>query len=952
MANIRRKPKIKIESDNSVGGNDGYEWNLDKLFKSAGLLFKKTLGDIMGDGSSVAHYNFDNTHDDATKQYNLNVFDGNSKFVDGVDENECEASFPIILETNDGDFLIKSNEYTVSFWAKIPEDKELSPDLSPIISQGTDSGWGIFIGLNKNTNNLILSNGVGDMTTSYLETGITLDFTWKHIIITSNSENITVYLNGETRTKFSVQLENDYFLNSNNTRIKGYFNNVEDAKYYSNIYLDNMRILNKKINETEAIILYNEIKPSSEYCFDHCCIKDLPIKNNELDPFGNGEIRFYRFNDNTYDEHTQIEYDNYNLSYDRGIFGKSCFFMNNAYIDLNLTKEELNSNELTLSFWINLDSYEGNKTFLIENENDIDFLLLLKNGIELWDENIFNTNKSHNRVFERKKGKFELITNIYNHFVVSFKSGKSKIYVNNELWMSSNAKWKNNSICDFRKAFYHTKYKFNGNVSQFRIFKSALNSDEVKCLFYENKEIIFSKGIIQDTFPIENVLENNKEIGCFKFDYNCYDSDYRWNIYDLPSELTYRAVAGGTCVSLNKSKGIKIMRDDEAKNFAFKKHSVSFWFKSNEILTEDETILSIGALNGKTNNDSACGTEIKISKKGNLYVIVYKRSSENIYIKEVIYYSSFWNHLAITDDKKGTLNIYLNGNFVSRIIYEGYDYLYNQNLDVRIGSLNKSTIGKTEYGNRYGGCITELRFFNDVLTLEEIITIYNQEISNNITNITIPDVFQDNSCVSFISYDETQNKYINLINSLEYQSLKYPPVPVVNKIDGYTFYDINQRTNGSLYISLDTSKDFSISVILENNVVNSQYNDEMIVGNTTITNGYGDTSMSYKKNGTFNLKINGGKNIIYTYPNDFLTVPHYVVAVAEGPNFSLYIDGVLIQTNLRGNIYNNVLGLLGLQNMQGFNMSYQGIFSEFRVFDRALTNTEINNINTIYSNMI
>jgi hypothetical protein len=210
--------------------------------------------------------------------------------------------------------------------------------------------------------------------------------------------------------------------------------------------------------------------------------------------------------------------------------------------------------------------------------------------------------------------------------------------------------------------------------------------------------------------------------------------------------------------------------------------------------------------------------------------------------------------------------------------------------------------------------------------------------------------FNDNSCIALVTHNGTD--YINGVNNSVFTAgdSGMPNTPSLSSYKSdYAQIDSFHKSNGagSVVIDYNGDVDFTISGLFYNPTVDSQYNDEFICGNTSISNGSGDLLMSYNKNGYITYKANSGSFAKWYWDANFLNSWHFIALVITGikgnGTVDLYVDGIKVSSINRGSSDSaNTLGLLHLKNPGGYNMGYSNSpWSDFRVFNRALTPGEI-----------
>jgi hypothetical protein len=209
--------------------------------------------DIFGDNSATALYTFDNTLIDTGGNYNLSVYDNLDQptYVEGIIESAVSGT-NTGFTTSAGTYIIPNNNYTISCWAR--QFNKIT-EWTTIVAQGPDTGYGITYHIEKDTYNVVVSNGDA----SSVDTGIDLNSTWQHVIISSDGSNgAKAYLNGSWVKDLGVLGSNGDFNNTtNSTLIKVYRNNTDGTFPFPGD-IDHLRIFNRAVTASEVLTLYNE----------------------------------------------------------------------------------------------------------------------------------------------------------------------------------------------------------------------------------------------------------------------------------------------------------------------------------------------------------------------------------------------------------------------------------------------------------------------------------------------------------------------------------------------------------------------------------------------------------------------------------------------------------------------------------------------------------------------
>lgn len=200
---------------------------------------------ILGDSSCVAHYSFNDNSNDSSGLYNLTST--NVSFINGgIKGTQC-AKFSSNSVMNLDNLVDLKNLYTVSFWIDsssiiAPISTDYSAAFHPIIKIGTPDI--MYISLSKDSSgNIILwtYTYLGTVKKRVLPTPYN---SWIHIAISANN----IYVNGiNASTSLSGGTGRQY---SSSITITG---------ATSQFIIDDLRIFNKVLNESEVLSIYNDL---------------------------------------------------------------------------------------------------------------------------------------------------------------------------------------------------------------------------------------------------------------------------------------------------------------------------------------------------------------------------------------------------------------------------------------------------------------------------------------------------------------------------------------------------------------------------------------------------------------------------------------------------------------------------------------------------------------------
>lgn len=154
------------------------------------------------------------------------------------------------LSTAIGTYLITSVTFSISFW--IRTDANTQYGWAGVIAQGADSGFGLIVHVIYD-NQLWVTHGDA----SSHDTGIRVNSTWQHIVITSDITGANYYSNNvKVNSHTTLASNTDGHNNVGRTTI-GCYTNLVEGNYYFNGMLDELYISDKVITSTEIDALYN-----------------------------------------------------------------------------------------------------------------------------------------------------------------------------------------------------------------------------------------------------------------------------------------------------------------------------------------------------------------------------------------------------------------------------------------------------------------------------------------------------------------------------------------------------------------------------------------------------------------------------------------------------------------------------------------------------------------------
>ena len=289
-----------------------------------------------------------------------------------------------------------------------------------------------------------------------------------------------------------------------------------------------------------------------------------------------------------------------------------------------------------------------------------------------------------------------------------------------------------------------------------------------------------------------------------------------------------------------------------------------------------------------------------------------------------------WMHLAMTFN--GTdIKMYQDGVLTKTYNFPG---------DIRSDSGTPITIGgqwgSTEWFN---GSIDEVRIYNTALTVEQI----SEHYKAGLDKLGLVGYWPMDENGETIAYDNANSNNGTLYNSPTWQASS-------NCVSGSCLnFDGNDD-----YISLpafsnpSSVTDYSISFWFYLNAHNS-------AGRTYFYDFRGNGSVVDSTAPIFLIDNSGGLGILDAYTGielkssavSVLTQWHHIVVTRTSGTTNIYLDGILVKSGNAGTGGNlgveKRLGNYAAQNTPGGNYWMNGLIDEVRVYNRALSEQEINN---------
>ncbi|GMV00337.1 MAG: LamG domain-containing protein [Ignavibacteriota bacterium] len=339
--------------------------------------------------------------------------------------------------------------------------------------------------------------------------------------------------------------------------------------------------------------------------------------------------------------------------------------------------------------------------------------------------------------------------------------------------------------------------------------------------------------------------------------------------------------------------------------------SIAFWLYLDEWTNGWAPILA------KSNTSSSYGQySLEINNNGTLNF--WTGNGGNYFTHNLI--SDNWYHLAFTWDGNQA-KFYIDGSLRETLNFSGF--ITSDELPLEIGrhipgSTNDYLIGKLD----------ELVLYNRALTNQEIYQLYSSTISQGL----VAHYKFDGNYLDESGYNNTGNGFNT--NFLTDRFGQEGATVFFNGIDSYVSVpnsaSLSSPTNSisiSLWFYLEQAYDLHNCFLTKSDQLNQS----------------GQYTLNYCNCTDGNLiDLNIGNTANFIYHNFNLHEWYHLVVTYEGQLIKFYENGTFIgQTTFSGNIQVNDLPLEFGRNMPGLPDYYHGRIDDARIYNRALTETEI-----------
>lgn len=496
----------------------------------------------------------------------------------------------------------------------------------------------------------------------------------------------------------------------------------------------------------------------------------------------------------------------------------------------------------------------------------------------------------------------------FSHIVFMFTGSDAKVYLNGvdmeSTVIKNNITTGGRGITRILGSIYNNWF-YMGHLDQLRIFDKALTQEEVETLYNESvpgEELYISGGPKNtiDTRKIHDIFEDSSALATYTFDGNCNDLGEVYN--GTPINISYDKgnFYGSRSIETN---GINARVSIVEFPSSINTFSISGWVNIN-----NKSI--INALCGGYDNPDYGW--FGFSSVGSLTL---KNDSDSVSTIDVAVdvQEGIWYHIVATSNSLG-----------SKVYMDGVEVGSGLQTDFYIDS-----IGQSYQGSNYSNMkIDQLRIFNKALSQEEINILYTETapanyIGNKLIPADEPDFFLDGSCMLNYKFNgdtlDSMGNYPGVPTNLTYNTGRFGESAVFN--------GITSRVVHSLLFGTTTTISFwckSYDLTYTNNIMSSD-GDNWILGNH---------SSWVSVNTTAVLDVN---EPMIAEINEWV----HIVIIDNGSTFEGYKNGAKL-TNTAG--YISLSGKsfpdIGYYSVSSVH-SLNGELDQFRIFDKALTEVEV-----------
>ena len=457
------------ESFNNMLSQVGYLATVDSTQQEVRVnhepLFVRLIMDLNSDQGGndpalVAYYQFENNTLDSSGNDNSGSIVGNVNYAPG--SRGLAANFDgtsDYINVNHDASLEVSNQITMSAWV----NKRSLNTSDPILIKENNK-YGLYTRDNKvrfyGRKGAANTDGIFPTGPTFESNGnITLN-NWHHIAVTADGSAARIYIDGQLDN--SIIQDGSFIASSGVMQIGG----EQSANSYFDGLIDNLRIYNRALTESEIQELYELEEPSvdlvngllAHYSFDNVS------GNTVLDDSGNSR------------DLTAVD-----MAYTGGIKGQAGNFNGISGYLAVAHDSDLQMATLTLSAWLKTD-HDG-ESYAISKGDERPYSLRTRDGV--FNVKIGNASQSAS-VFSTTATDDQ-----WHHVVGTYDGSEVSIYIDgvleNTQTFSQSLELDNTSLNIGRRMARPTFSYFPGLMDEVRIYDRALDASEVESLYNLDK---------------------------------------------------------------------------------------------------------------------------------------------------------------------------------------------------------------------------------------------------------------------------------------------------------------------------------------------------------------------------------------------------------------------------------------------------------------------------------
>ena len=823
------------------------------------------------------------------------------------------------------------SKQTWSFWIN-PDVVNSRGHLMGTYPSGTIGQGAMYVELQSNGNVEAGVRNSSGSTSSVITTTPLTASQWHHIVVTSSGSELKLYINNASPITTSATVTT---LDSANVGSLAIGYEQRNNTFYFDGDIDQVRIYDKALSSDEVSILYNETASTAS---------DF----NVLDE-GSG-VALYSLDYDASD--AGGNYDGTATDVTFGVDGQinwgASFNGSSSYIDTNLQMPSTTTFTFSCWFYKNdsanyhlIGDFNSTATlssgrFRVQLTSTDDISVGVGNGTNM-DFSVFTPTVSLNQ--------------IWRHIAVTVDGTSVKAYIDgSQVGTTDTVQYSLASgVNDFAIGAYNTssgKQNFNGTIDQVRIFKKAISSNEVDTLYEETACV---HTATTDTVGFPSSASSNM-FAYYKLDGSGEDESSNNHDGTEGSSMAYSFGRFGTAGSFDGSNNAVITIPDSDKfSPTVNDFSLSFWFNTSSTATNRLIAKGSNPYEWEIWISNGQPVYVGYASGGASHGVLYGGSNPGIYA------DGNWHHIVVTHDYGTKMEMFVdNVSIGSLTTFTGYG-MSNTTSTVTIGKRGDQSTSMI-------GMLDQIRFYDKILTTDEIEELYNEKQAYITKNASDP--FGDNSEVAFYEFENNANDSTGS-NDGTPESIFVTYTSGVGLFGTYALYGRGDGgiTNTSLGTAFRGQTTLSLSAWF--NTENSTYRQTIFSfsdtndGSTDLWIGIaaGNNTLGFRNvnNGSNNLQVNatGGSSI-----TDGKW--HHVVFTADSGGTHIYVDGLEL-TGFSYSFGNSSTNIVMPNDLNQFNIGvnedsggfewnwndnhhisgHDGYLDQIRVFNRALDGDEV-----------